>query len=201
MILYDFELSGNCYKIRLMLSLLGQDYEKKSVQVAAGENKAEAFLQLNPKGEVPVLEDSDQIFADSGAILVYLATQYGEQYWLPCDAVSQARIQYWLATASNEIQHGPSAARVIKLFNVPWDYAQAVQITDTLLPQIDQHLSQHHWLAAEHVTIADIAVYPYLALAEEGDINLGVYRHIRQWQKQIEALPNYIALPQATAMA
>lgn len=190
MILYDFELSGNCYKIRLMLSLLEQAYESRAVDLLAGENRGEAFLQLNSKGEVPVLEDGEQVLSDSNAILVYLATKYGEEHWLPRDPISQARIQYWLATASNEIHHGPAAARVIKLFNAPRDYKQAVLVANTLLPQIDRHLSQQDWLAAEHVTIADIAIYPYVALAEEGDIALDTYGRIHQWRQRIEPCPD-----------
>ncbi len=201
MMLYDFELSGNCYKIRLLLNLLKQNYESRMVDLLGGENRGKPFLQLNPKAEVPVLEDGELVIADSSAILVYLAMQYGQEHWLPRDPASQARIQFWLATASNEIQHGPAAARVIRVFGAPRDYNQAATVAAGVLSLIEQHLSHRDWLVADHISIADIAIYPYVALAEDGDIALDAYPHINQWRTRIEALPDYVPLPRATALA
>ena len=81
--LYDFELSGNCYKVRLLMSLLGLEHELVPVNLLAGEHKSPKFLQLNLLGEVPVLTDGDLVLADSQAILVYLAKKYGNEAWLP----------------------------------------------------------------------------------------------------------------------
>ena len=199
--LYDFELSGNCYKVRLMLSLLGRPYEQQQVDLAAGEQKSEAFLDLNPKGEVPVLQDGDLCLSDSNAILVYLATKYDLGDFLPQDPAIQARIQFWLSTAANEVHHGVATARIIKLFGYPFDYEQAVEKSINLLNILEQYLEQHDWLATDHITIADIAIYPYVALAEDGEISLEPYQKIQQWFDRIEALNGYVPLPQVTSMA
>ena len=81
--LYDLELSGNCYKVRLLLALLGQDHELAPVDVLGGEQKSAAHLARNPFGEIPVLEDGEVVLRDSQAILVYLAREYGGETWLP----------------------------------------------------------------------------------------------------------------------
>lgn len=199
--LYDFELSGNCYKIRLMLSLLGLSYERQAVDLATGEQTGDAFLSLNQKGEVPVLQDGDQCLSDSNAILVYLARKYAPASYLPQEPEIQARIQYWLSTAANEIHHGVAAARVVKLFGMPRDYNAAVEIGNALLKLLNNYLSTHQWLAASHVTIADIAIYPYVALAEDGGISLQGYPHIQQWFERIESLPGYTPLPKVAVAA
>lgn len=80
--LYDLHRSGNCYKARLLLSFLRLEYEKISVNANAAENRTPEFLQLNPRGQLPVLEDDGQVLWDSTAILVYLAAKYGEGQWL-----------------------------------------------------------------------------------------------------------------------
>ncbi|MDH5446508.1 MAG: glutathione S-transferase [Gammaproteobacteria bacterium] len=199
--LYDFELSGNCYKIRLILSLLGLSYERQTVDLANGEQTGEAFLKLNSKGEVPVLQDGEQCFSDSNAILVYLATKYAPEHYLPQDPETLALIQYWLSTAANEIHHGVAAARVVKLFGLPRDYDNAIIIGTNLLLQLDEFLSTHQWLATDKITIADIAIYPYVALAEDGGISVESYSHIQQWFKRIESLPGYTPLPTVAVTA
>ena len=84
--LYDLELSGNAYRIRLMLSLLGLKAELHSVNLMQGEQRQEWFLKLNPRGQVPVLDDDGTVIWDSLAILVYLARKYGGERWLPGEA-------------------------------------------------------------------------------------------------------------------
>lgn len=199
--LYDFELSGNCYKIRLMLSLLGISYECQTVDLANGEQTTEAFRKLNSKGEVPVLQDGDDCISDSNAILVYLASRYAPETYLPRAPEIQARIQYWLSTTANEIHHGVAAARVVKVFGRPLDYDAAALAGTQQLRLLDEFLASHPWLAADRVTIADIAVYPYVALAEDGGISLSDYPHIQQWFERIENLAGYIPLPRVPVAA
>ncbi|HEY3583408.1 MAG TPA: glutathione S-transferase N-terminal domain-containing protein, partial [Casimicrobiaceae bacterium] len=88
--LYDFPLSGNCYRVRLFLSLLGMHYELKPVDLVKGEHRQPPFLELNPRGQVPTLEDDGTVVWDSMAILVYLARKYGGEKWLPGSADGMA---------------------------------------------------------------------------------------------------------------
>ncbi|NMG08676.1 glutathione S-transferase [Brasilonema sp. UFV-L1] len=126
---YDVELSGNCHKVRLMLSVLGLEYELVPVVLKGGEQKTEEFLKLNPLGQVPVLRDGDVVIRDAQAILVYLARRYGGEDWLPTEAESMSQVVQWLSTAANEIQHGVAALRKHFLLNAQIDFTYA--ITDT----------------------------------------------------------------------
>lgn len=193
--LHDFPLSGNCYKVRLLLGLIEQRAEVVTVNLPAGAQKQLEFLALNPRGQVPVLVDEGQVLADSQAILVYLARRYAPQ-WLPDDALQQGRIASWLSYAANELHHGPATARVIKLFRRPGDLESVQAKARQVLAVVELQLGQHRWLAeGEAPSIADVAVYPYLAMAEEGGVELAPYPHIRQWCERIRALPGYVELP------
>jgi glutathione S-transferase len=193
--LYDMELSGNCYKVRLMCALLGLQCEPIAVDLWKGEHKSAAFLQLNPRGQVPVLEDGETLIWDSSAILLYLARQYGGERWLPLDAKAMAEVMQWLSVSQNEILYGLARARAAKKFNRPWDIEQCQAHGKQGLMIMEQHLSDKSWLAGSHATIADIACYPYVALAPEAGMSLEAFPAIQQWLKRIQALPGYIGMP------
>lgn len=194
--LYDLTLSGNCYKARLFLSLIGQPVELVPVNLLQGEHKQPSFLAVNPRGQVPVLEDGDIRVVDSQAILVYLARRYADEVWYPQDALIQARIVGWLSFAANEMHHGPATARVGRLFRRPIDEPLTTSRAIAALQLVEQQLTEHAWLAeTAEPTIADLAVYPYAALAGEGGIDLGPYPAIRAWCSRIRELPGYIGMP------
>ncbi|HKK06291.1 MAG TPA: glutathione S-transferase [Gammaproteobacteria bacterium] len=193
--LYDFERSGNCYKVRLLLNLLGLDYETVPVDLSAGENFKAEFLKLNPRAQVPLLEDGGRRVWDSMAILVYLARRYGEAYWLPVAAEPMSEIMQWLAVSENEILHGLARARSIKLFNRPGSVAESQEIGRGVLRLLNDHLSQRSWLAVDHITIADVACFPYVALAPEAGIPLTGYAGINNWLARIHDLPGFISMP------
>ena len=193
--LYDMSLSGNCHKVRLLLSLLALPYQTQPVNLRGGEQRSPHHLQRNPFGQVPVLDDDGLIIRDSQAILVYLAKRYGGEHWWPDDAYQLAQIAAWLSTAANEIFHGPAMLRVHHKFGREIDMAKAQQTADKVLGIIDRHLESCDWLVGNTVSIADIAVYPYLALAPEGGITIGAYPNIVAWFQRIRILPGYIAMP------
>lgn len=193
--LYDFERSGNCYKVRLLLSLLGLDYETVPVDLSAGENFKAEFLKLNPRAQVPLLQDGDRKVWDSMAILVYLARRYAEAYWLPVAAEPMSEIMQWLAVSENEILHGLARARSMKLFNRPGNVAESQEIGRGVLRLLNDHLSQRSWLALDHITIADVACFPYVALAPEAGIPLDGYSGVNNWLARIRELPGFIAMP------
>ena len=193
--LYDITLSGNCHKVRLLLSFLALPYQTQPVNLGGGEQRSPDYLQVNPFGQVPVLDDDGLIIRDSQAILVYLAKRYGGDHWWPDDALHLAQITAWLSTAANEIFHGPAMLRIYHKFGRAIDTVKAKQTADIVLGIIDRHLESRDWLAGGRVSIADIAVYPYLALAPEGNIDIGAYPDIVTWFQRIRALPNYVAMP------
>ncbi|MFW9674662.1 glutathione S-transferase family protein, partial [Vibrio parahaemolyticus] len=138
--LHDLTLSGNCHKVRLFLSLIGQPVERVSVNLLAGEHKQPAFREINPRGQIPVLEDGDFRLGDSQAILVYLAQRYAPE-WYPQDAETQGRIANWLSFAANEVQHGPATLRLGKLFGRPIDESLAQARAASALPLLERHLA------------------------------------------------------------
>lgn len=193
--LYGHELSGNSYKAKLMLSLLGQDYEWIKVDLLTGAHKQPEFLALNPFGQVPLLVDGDTILADAQAILVYLARQYGSQHWLPLEAEPMSRVIRWLSTTAGEIRQGPESARLYHLFNATSiNLERANQKSEFILTQLNNHLADREWLELGHPTIADVAVFPYVALAPDGKISLQPYPHIQAWIDRIKHLPGFIGM-------
>lgn len=193
--LYGHELSGNSYKARLFLELLNLDYEWIKVDLMKGEHKAPEYLALNPFGQVPLLVDGDTKLADAQAILVYLARQYGGEQWLPLEPLPLAQVIRWLSTTAGEVRQGPENARLYHLFGATSiNIERAHQKAEHILAQLDKHLSAHTWLEFERPTIADVAVFPYVALAPDGKIDLTPYPHVVAWINRIKQLPRYIPM-------
>jgi glutathione S-transferase len=189
--LYYHPISGHAHRAHLFLSLLGLDFELVEVDLLKAEQKSEAFLKLNPFGQVPVLEDEGAVLADSNAILVYLATRYGDAGWLPRDAVGAAAVQRWLSVAAGEIASGPATARIINLFKKPVDPADAIARAHRILGLVDASLAGRAWIAAGQPTIADVALYSYIARAPEGNVDLAPYANVTSWLARVEALPRF----------
>jgi len=193
--LYGHELSGNSYKAKLLLSLLGIEYEWIKVDLLKGEHKNPEFLSLNPFGQLPVLVDEEVILADAQAILVYLARRYGGDSWLPLDAVSLSQVVRWLSTTAGEVRQGPESARLYYLFKATSiNIDRANQKAEFILTQLNKHLSNRQWLEFEHPTIADVAIFPYVALAADGKIDLSPYPHVLNWIERVKQLPGYIPM-------
>lgn len=191
--LYGMALSGNAYKVRLFLELLGLEYEESVIDLQAGENRTESFLALNPRGQIPVLADGEVTLWDSQAILVYLARRYGEA-WLPAEPAPMAAVMQWLAVAENELLFGLARARAVVFFGRDFDLASCQAYGRAGLKLLEQRLAEHEWLAAGSPTIADIACMPYAALSYMGDIALDDYPSVRAWIGRIRALPGFIPM-------
>jgi glutathione S-transferase len=193
--LYGHELSGNSYKVKLMLSLLGLEYEWIKVDLLAGEHRQPAFLALNPFGQVPVLVDGETVLADAQAILVYLACQYGGKSWLPLEAEPLSRIVRWLSISAGEVRQGPESARLYHLFKATSiNLEQTVQKSGFILTQLENHLGERDWLELGHPTIADVAVFPYIALATDGKIDLTPYPNVVAWIDRIKHLSGFVGM-------
>ncbi len=179
----------------MLLSMLGLEHTIVPISLPDREQKTPAHLARNPLGTLPVLEDGEAVIYDSQAILVYLAAKHGGAAWLPTDPIGLATISQWLSFATNEIWNGPAIARACLRFKRDVDLDRAQVAGRTALAVMDAHLSTHDWLALDRPTIADIACYPYAALAEEGEISLAPYGALNAWFKRIEALPGYVSMP------
>ena len=191
--LYHFPLSGHSHRAQLFLSLLDIDHEVIGVEVDKGAHKQPDYLQLNPFGQVPVLVDGDTVVPDSNAILVYLAKKSGKTEWLPESPDQAAAVQRWLSVAAGEIAYGPAAARLITVFGMPFHADEVIQRAHVILARIEAHLEGREWIATRaHPSVADIALYSYIARAPEGNVDLGAYPRIGAWLKRIEALPRFV---------
>jgi len=197
--LHGREVSGNTYKAKLLMHLLKIEYQLIALDASQQQQKSDAFLKLNPRGEFPVLEDKSFVVWDSQAILVYLARQYASQtrysHWYPDNATEMAHITQWLSVANDEIFHSLGKARSILKFGHDGNLDIYQKQGKTILHWIDQHLSNRNWLSTNQPSIADIACYPYIALCEEGEISLNGYPAIHRWLKRIQALDGYIPMP------
>jgi len=189
-------LSGHAHRVELFASLTGINYELIDVDLLAGEHKQAPFLALNPAAQVPVIEDGDQVVVDSNAILVYLARRYAPD-WLGQDVVAEAELQQFLSLAAGEIAYGPAAARLITVFGAELDAVRTQAVAAAALQRLEQRLSQRHWLVGDAPTIADVAIYSYVAHAPEGNVSLEAYANVRNWLQRIEALPGFVPM-QAT---
>lgn len=195
--LYGFPLSGHAHRARLMLSLMKLPFDEVTVDLTKKAQKQPDFLALNVFGQVPVIDDGGTILADSNAILVYLAARYdSERRWLPSDPVAQARVQRWLSVAAGPLAYGPAAARVSVVFGAPADEAHHTR-AKALFQTMEQHLASHDWLALDHATIADVAMYTYTAHAPEGGVSLEAYPRLRAWLQRVESLPGFVAMKRA----
>lgn len=195
--LYDHRFSGHAHRVRLFLSLLGLEYERVPVDLSKDEHKAPEYLKLSPLGQVPTLVDDDVVITDSTAALVYLAKKYGRTQWLPEDSEGAARVQRWLSSASGELYRGPATARAIKLLGRNADYEHARQWAERLFRWMQSELADRTWLAADHPTIADIAMYSYVRVADEGGLDLSPYPAIRRWLGDVEKLEGFEEIPRA----
>jgi glutathione S-transferase len=193
--LHDLELSGNCYKVRLLCSLLGLKLDLAPVDFLGGAHKKSPLIDKNPFGEIPVFEDGSVTLRDSQAILVYLARKYGGEAWLPTDATGMAEVVSWLMVAENEIARGPNDARLHDKFGYKLDAGEARDNAKRVIGLMEAHLAKRNWLAADRPTIADIACMPYVALSHEGGVSLQPYPRVRGWIDRIKALPGFMAMP------
>ena len=192
---YTAAVSGNAYKVRILLELLRVPHDKVLLDLAKREQKSAEFLRLNPRGEVPAIEDAGAVVWDSGACLVYLARKYGGEQWLPTAPAPMAEVMQWLSLAASEIQFGLQYSRR-GLLQGRWTAGTLEQghaIARVALIAIEQRLERNDWLALGHPTIADIACFPYVETAPESGIPLDGYPRINAWLARCKALPGWPA--------
>lgn len=192
--LYDFELSGNCHKIRMMLSMLGLDYERVDIDLRHRDQFDSDFVALNPLHKVPVLEDGDTLVRDSAAILIYLSRAHGKAEWYPDNPRDMADIQQWLSFSVNEVFNGLALVRANVIFKRGMDQDALTKAAGEALDMLEHRLTDHEWLSLERFTIADLACYPYTALSHEGGMDLAGWPAVQAWCRRVETLPGYVSM-------
>jgi glutathione S-transferase len=200
--LYDYELSGNCYKIRLMLGFLRLEHQTRHVDFHPGhEHKSDWFLELNPMGQLPVIEDDGLILRDANAILTYLASRYDRtgQWGYGSEPACNGRIAQWLGFAA-DLSASIGAARLHDAFGFDLDAEPARAAGKRQLRILDEHLwfaeaAGHAWLVqGDHPTIADVACFPYTALSEDADLPRDDYPAIRRWHDRFKRIDGFRAM-------
>jgi glutathione S-transferase len=195
--LYNSQLSGNCWKVRQILALRSLEYERIEVDVFDRSNRPELLGGKNPALRVPTLElDDGRHLAESNAILWYFGD--GSEY-VPDDPLERARVLQWMFFEQYEFEPSIAVARFwITLLGERDKYAAELEAKwrggNRALAALDGHLADRDWLVGDGFTIADISLYAYTHVAEEGDFDLGQYPRVRSWIERVEAVPGYIPL-------
>ncbi|WP_287009136.1 glutathione S-transferase family protein [Alteromonas sp.] len=194
--LYDFLPSGNCYKIRLLLNQLGIEYERVNVDLLKKESRTPEFLKINPNGRTPVLYHDGKYLAESNAILWYLAAN---THFLPEGNYEQALILQWMFF--EQYSHEPNIATPrywVSILKAGDEYEEQMKVKLKLgyaaLDVMEQHLANNRYFVGNQYSIADIALYAYTHVAEEGNFDLSGYRNINKWLKRIEGQENYLSI-------
>jgi len=198
--LYDHPLSGNCYKVRLLLSHLGIEYERIKVDIFKGEHKADYFTGINPNQKIPVLDDDGFIMWESNAILLYLAKKYSPNTYISDDPQNYGLITQWLIFGKTSVDPNLAVARYYKKFLKEDQYKkedlQKLQAQGgQTLSILNNHLSQNEFLAGDY-SVADIASFPYIMLSYEGGMDLSKYEFVNNWIKSIETQNGFILMEQ-----
>jgi glutathione S-transferase len=190
--LYWHPLSGHAHRAQLFLSLIGVKFDLVEVDLARGAHKAADFLKLNSVGQVPGLDDDGVIVCDSNAIMVYVAKKFGKTDWLPEDAKGAAAVERWLSVSAGQIAFGPAAARLITVFNAPYNAEEVIKRAHLILALIEAELAGRNWIAGStRPTVADVALYSYIARAPEGNVDLSQYPAVLGWLNRVEGLPGF----------
>lgn len=194
---YGDVISGNCYKVKLILELLGQPYQWVPVDILKGETQSEAFLALNPNGKIPVLELEDgTTLWESNAILNFLAE--GSEL-LPTEPRLRTQVLQW--QFFEQYSHEPyvAVARFIKRYQgMPAERAEEYQVCLVrgykALRVMEQQLSRTPYLVGDTYSIADIALYAYTHVAEEGGFDLSGFPAIQAWMARVAAHPRHVSI-------
>lgn len=195
--LYDFLPSGNGYKVRLLLTQMGIPFERIEVNILKGESRSLEFLSKNPNGRIPVLEIAPgKYLAESNAILLYLS-EYTE--FLPSDRYLKAQVMQWLFF--EQYSHEPYIATSrfwVSILGKPEEYRAALEQKRepgyAALKVMENHLQHRSFFVGERYTIADIALFAYTHVADEGGFDLTQFPAIQAWIERVKSQSGYISI-------
>lgn len=193
--IYGMTDSGNCYKPRLLMALLGRPFRHVELSALDGSTRTADFLARNPAGQCPLLELEDgRLLAESNAILAYLGE--GTSF-IPQDAYARARMLQWMFFEQNAHEVTIAVRRSLTVYEERKAAATPERLALTLaggnraLAVMEEALSKAEYFGGSVPTLADIALYPYTSTAGEGGFDLAPLPSVRAWLKRIEALPGY----------
>ena len=200
LILHEYSQSGNCYKIRLTAALLGLAIERREYDIIKGETRTPEFLaKVNPNGRIPVLQVGDRFIPESNAACFWLAD--GSPL-VPADRFDRADMLRWMFF--EQYNHEPNVATMrFWMAFVGADRltdAQRAQIParraagEAALALMDEHLEGRDWFVADRLSLADIALYAYTHVADEGGFDLAAYPAVEAWLARVAAQPGYVAM-------
>ncbi|MNK80903.1 Disulfide-bond oxidoreductase YfcG [compost metagenome] len=194
--LYDSRLSGNSWKIRILLSQLGLAYERITLDLQKGETREPAFGQISRFSRVPVLVlDDGRPIVESGAILLHLAQ--GTPY-LPDDPYLEAEVMSWLFFEQADLQKAIAIPRVLHLHGLAQERQQDIERLRVEgyagLEKLDQWLRGRTWLVDTHYTVADLALSAYVSLADQGGYDMARFAGIRDWLVRVRAQRGWVPL-------
>jgi len=195
--LYEFASSGNCYKLRLAMAQLGVPVERVEKDITRGETRSDDFLAINPNGRIPVLVTPEgRALPESNAALWYLAR---DSQLMPVDAFEQAQVLQWMFF--EQYNHEPNIATSrywLHVLGEPEKYADALQEKQQkgheALAVMERHLQAEPFFVGRRYSIADIALYAYTHVADQGGFSLQDYPAIRAWLGRVKAQPDYVAM-------
>lgn len=198
--LYDYILSPSCYKVRLMAALTGTDISLRPVDFHPGEeHRGPELMMLNPAGSIPILEDGKLILTESAAMLVHIAGKTAPEWMGDGSPETSARITQWMVFSAR-LTASLGGARLCEMLLRPGDLdalqrsgIQALRELEAAL--FEQHLNGMRFLVSDRPTVADIACFPYVALAPDGSVSLDPYPNIRKWMRALRALEGFIEMP------
>ena len=195
MLLYNSQVSGNCYKVRLLFAHLGIDYEREELDVVDRSNRPDVLSGLNPALRVPTLVlDDGRALAESDAILFYFAE--GTEY-LPEDAYERAQVLQWMFFEQYNHEPNIAVARFRQMFGVEVSDGEREARQrggEAALNAMEGHLVDHTFLVGERYTIADIALYAYTHVAPEGGFELEPYPAIGAWLRRVATQPGHVPI-------
>lgn len=197
--LYDFLPSGNGYKVRLLLTQLGIPFERVELNILKGETRTPAFLAKNPNGRIPVLEiEPGKVLSESNAILFYLSE---DTAFLPSDTWERSQVLQWLFF--EQYSHEPYIATSrfwISILGQADEYRETIKQKRepgyAALTLMEKHLTHHTFLVGECYTIADIGLFAYTHVADEGGFELTRFPAIQAWVERVKAQPQHISITQ-----
>jgi glutathione S-transferase len=196
--------SGNCHKLKLLLSQLGRGHHWREVDLLGGDTRTPEFLAKNPNGKVPVLEPGDgRVLVESNAILHWLAD--GSRF-LPSDPWQRAQALSWMFF--EQYSHEPYIA--VARFICGWAPPDSPRRADLprlrerghqALAVMERHLGGQRWFTGQEYGIADIALFAYTAVAGDGGFDLSGYPALLDWLQRVRATPGFVEMPPASGQA
>ncbi|MBB5754799.1 glutathione S-transferase family protein [Prosthecomicrobium pneumaticum] len=201
LVLYDYALDENCYKVRLLLSILGVPHETVAIDMFPGsEHRGPAFLALNPRGTLPALFADGLLLTGAEAILAYLAERFDESgTWLPADPAAFGAVLSWLHFAVDELS-AAARARAHAMTDAPADEAAVVAAARAALRLMDDHMTKREFsggrfFVGETPTIADLALFPAFALSRDYGIDHDEFPALRRWIRRVRAVSGFLTMP------